>query len=235
MLTLPDFTKENHLVREKMFKTQTRHIYESNRVSAHIHKGIELAELRADQIPNVLELSNRMFKTTWWRFIDAENAYLSHDDRFDHLLKKEFPVTNYIRPLKDIQYTPLPDLFHEYFWHMPQMFQQKFADLEYLTAKLHTQAKTQEQKLAIFNTSRRTIEYGVLREKNTTKAAWAWIISSPWDLQRFSQNKFILEEATLEKLIHTTPSPHKRHTKLFVCEWIEQRRNLLLKYEQNYM
>jgi len=67
--------------------------------------------------------------------------------------------------MKDFDYTPLPDLFHEYFGHMPQMFQQFFVDIEHKTALLHQKAVTEKQKKDIFNISWWTIEYGVLMEE----------------------------------------------------------------------
>jgi phenylalanine-4-hydroxylase len=115
MLTSAIFTKENHLVRKTIYEKQTNLLQTSNRVSRHIHTGIDIAQLSTERIPDVAELSRRLQETTGRCFVDAKNSYLSHDDRFDHLFNKEFPVTDYIRPLQDIQYTPLPDLFHEYF------------------------------------------------------------------------------------------------------------------------
>lgn len=234
-LTIPYFTPENHKVRELMYQRQMDKIISSNKISKHLIQGLEIANLSTDSIPDVGELSLRLTETTGWSLCDAEDPYLSHDRWFEHLAQKRFPVTNYIRPLADIDYTPLPDLFHEYFGHMPQMFQQFFADIEQRTAKLHQQANTEEQKLHIFNISRWTIEYGVLLEDWEPKVVWTWILSSPGDLDHFCNDWFVLEDATLDVLIQTKPSPHKQHEKIFVFESLEQRSELLDQYQEKYM
>ncbi len=204
-------------------------------ISMHLIRWIEIAELHIDKIPNVLELSNRLEKATWRRLCDAEDPFLSHDRWFEHLAHKRFPVTNYIRTMENFEFTPLPDLFHEYFGHMPQMFQSFFADIEEKTALLHQKAITQKQKKDIFNISRRTIEYWVLRENGTEKCVWTGILSSPGDLKYFCNNWFILEDASLEKLISTPPSPHQQHSKFFVFEDLDQWDNLLEEYEKKFM
>ena len=118
---------------------------------------------------------------------------------------------------------------------MPQMFQQFFADIEEQTARLHKKALTPEQQQHIFNISRRTIEYGVLWEDQTTKVVGTGILSAPGDLDHFCNNGFILEDASLEKLITEKPSPHEQHKKLFVFESLEQRTHLLETYEAKYL
>lgn len=235
-LALPTFTEENHLVRERMYKRQMEMMQENiDKISKHLITWIEIANLDTKQIPNVLDLSKRLTETTGRSLCDAEDPYLSHDRWFEHLAHKRFPVTNYIRPLKDFDFTPLPDLFHEYFGHMPQMFQQFFADIEEHTAHLHQRATTEKQKKDIFNLSRWTIEYWVLLENGKEKAIGTWILSSPGDLQHFCDHWFTLHEATLDWLLSTPPSPHAQHTDLFVFESLEQWTSLLKEYESLYL
>lgn len=235
-LQLPDFTPENHLVRQRMYARQMDLIDQNKqKISTHLIRGIEIADLDTQRIPNVIDLSQRLTHTTWRSLCDAEDPYLSHDRWFQHLAHKRFPVTNYIRPLEDFNFTPLPDLFHEYFGHMPQMFQQFFADIEERTAELHQRAHTEQQKKEIFNLSRWTIEYWVLLEDGWEKAVGTGILSSPGDLAHFCEDGFELEAATLTWLIQTIPSPHKQHEKLFVFESLDQRNYLLDEYESLYL
>ena len=229
------FTNENHHVRRLMCERQLEKIHASWRVSQIFINWIACAALCIEKIPNVFDMSKRLEDATWWKLCTAENHYLSNNERFTHLVHKEFPVTDYIRPMKDINYTTMPDLFHEYFGHMPQMFQQQFADIEHKTALLHFKATTKEQQQRLFNISWRTIEYGVLYEGDQTKAIGAWILSSPGDLRCFCEDGFSLIDATLEWLMHTSPSPHKQHELLFVCSSIQQWHDLLDEFESKYL
>ena len=230
-----NFTKENHHVRTCMYARQRDLLHSTWCVSQYILEWLERANMSTDHIPYVHTLSKRLQTTTWRQLCTAENAYLSNQERFTHLKNKEFPVTDYIRPLKDIDYTPLPDLFHEYFGHMPQMFQQEFADIEHKTALLHFKSTTKEQQQRLFNISWRTIEYWILFENWQTRAVGAWVLSSPWDLKSFYKNEFHLVDATLEKLMHTPPSPHAKHETLFVCQSLDHRHALLDEFTKKYL
>jgi len=64
-LQLPNFTEENHLVRELMYKRQMDLIQDNlDKVSKHLIKGIEIANLDTKRIPHVIDLSVRLTETT---------------------------------------------------------------------------------------------------------------------------------------------------------------------------
>lgn len=194
-------------------------------------KSIDRIPFDPDLVPEGRKMEQALQKTVGRTLVDAEGAYLTAKQRFTHLRKKKFPVTDYIRPMKDITFTPLPDLFHEYFWHMPQMFIQDFADMEEFTAKLFFMATTPKQQEAIYTFSWYSMEYGMIWEEGKRKARWAWLLSSPGDLDRVIQDDFAYEEATLSGILKTKSSPHTPHKKLFVFKNIRQVRNMLFEIE----
>jgi len=157
--------------------------------------------------------------------VSAGNEYLSGEQWFKHLKEKEFPCTNYIRGFDEIDFTPLPDLFHEYFGHMPLMANQWMADLEAYTANLFLANPDKQDD--IFTLSRYSVEYGCIREDGEIKALWAGILSSPWDLQRFCSGEIELIPATVEAILKLKPSPHKPHDRLFVFESVEHMWDIL--------
>jgi phenylalanine-4-hydroxylase len=77
----------------------------------------------------------------------------------------------------------MPDLFHEYFGHMPLMAHQRMADLEQYTADLFLIHPTKQHD--IYTLSRYSVEYGCIREDGEVKALGAGILSSPGDFDRF--------------------------------------------------
>lgn len=78
-------------------------------------QSIERIPFDHDLVPDGKTVERALQKTVGRTLVDAEGTYLGAEERFTHLRKKKFPVTDYIRPMKDVAFTPLPDLFHEYF------------------------------------------------------------------------------------------------------------------------
>lgn len=221
-LTIPRFTQENHDVRKRMFAKQIERIEQSNHIHPLFMQWLQSEIVSHDKIPDPQQVSDVLTEHHGRFLVDAENPYLSQQQRFDHLIEKRFPVTDYIRPLQDIEYTPLPDLFHEYFGHMPQMMIPGIADIEYKTAQLYHQLEQQEHRDQLFSLSWYSIEYGAVMHKGIPKAIGAGILSSPGDLQRFTQQDFALVPADMDVIIHTAPSPHKPHERLFVFDDLQQ-------------
>lgn len=229
--TTKHYTQEDHTVRRTMVQRQRETINKHDCASQHFVDGRDNLWLCHETVPQRQETQQKIQKhVPEWSLEPAVNPYLSWEEWFDALSNRIFPVTDYIRPMKEIDYTPLPDLFHEYFWHMPAMTLQSIADLEYITSQYYKQAQSQQQRDAIFALSWFSIEYGLIREQGKVKAFWAWLMSSPWDLQHFCEWWFALEDATIQWIIQTKPSPHKQHKKLFVFDSILQFNTLLEEY-----
>ncbi len=231
-LTRKTFSQEEHKVWSIMYQRQRDLLASTDKVSTLFLHGLSLAPLSAHTIPDSHETSALLSQKNGRTLIDAENPYLSMNDRFAHLIEKRFPVTSYIRSFKDIDFTPLPDLFHEYFGHMPQMFIDEFAAIEHKTARLFYSLQTTEQKQQLYALSWYSIEYGAIMENGIPKAIGAGILSSPGDLQRFIDGEFELIPATLEQIITTEPSPHKPHKTLFVFDSLEQFSTILDEFEE---
>lgn len=212
------YTQEEHTVRQTMVKRQRDTINKHQCASAHFIEWRNRLWLDTTTVPQRHETTEKIAKRTDRKLEPAEDPYLSGDQWFDALEQKIFPVTDYIRPMKDIDFTPLPDLFHEYFGHMPAMTLPFIADLEHKTALIYKSLQTEQQKKELFALSRYSIEYGVIKEWDSLKAFGAWLLSSPWDLTHFAKGGFELEPATVAWIIGTTPSPHEQHKKLFVFD-----------------
>ena len=80
-------------------------------------------------------ISKLIKKFTGWRIHDAKNKFLNNDEWFSALVKRTFPVTNFIRKKTELDFTPFPNLFHEYFGHIPFFAVPEVAELSHLFAK----------------------------------------------------------------------------------------------------
>jgi phenylalanine-4-hydroxylase len=179
--------------------------------------GMRRIELDYSRIPDLREMSERMRKLCGWTLVSAENEYLADDVWFEHLRNRRFPVTNYIRRPHELDFTPIPDLFHEYFGHLafvndPSVAAQaeEFGHLYY--------AVPPENRLQIANFWWFSWEFGFLKEDGQLRIIGAGLLSSPGEL------RYALAETTpklpfdLDTFMAMRRLPHEYHDGYFVYD-----------------
>ena len=81
----------------------------------------------ATRIPDFAAVNARLEPLTGWRIVGVPG--LIPDAAFyDHLAHRRFPVTVWIRKREEIDYLVEPDLFHDFFGHVPLLTNPVFAD-----------------------------------------------------------------------------------------------------------
>lgn len=83
------------------------------------------------RIPNFARVSEWLSARTGWRLV-AVPGLIPDDAFFDHLANRRFPVTSWIRTPEEMDYLVEPDVFHDFFGHVPLLATPVFAD--YLAA-----------------------------------------------------------------------------------------------------
>lgn len=235
MLTVKKYSNEENYIWKQLFALQTKQVLSSWKVSKIILEWFKSVPFSSIKIPNANKFSTQLKQINWWELVDAENPYLEKDLWFKHLLNKKFPVTSYIRSIDELEFTTHPDLFHEYFGHMPQMFWSIFPSIEYKTAKIYESITDEHIKQYLFNLSMYTVEYWVILENWEPKVVGAGLLSSIGDMKRFISNEFTLEKANLDQIISTSPSPYRPKKKLFVFDSISQFSTMLDMFVEKYL
>ncbi len=130
-----------------------------------------------DAVPQVKDIDQKLSTLTGAGVQPV--AALIPQVEFSTLLKnRRFPVATFIRRREHLDYIEEPDIFHEVFGHCPMLthpefcqFMEKFGDL---ALSLPKNTIKRLYRLWWF-----TVEFGMIREKGTTKAFGAGIMSSP--------------------------------------------------------
>jgi phenylalanine-4-hydroxylase len=101
---------------------------------------------------------------------------------FEHLANRRFPVTVWLRTPAEFDYIVEPDIFHDFYGHVPLLFQPVFAD--YLEAYGRGGIKAHELG-AIEMLSRLywyTVEFGLIETPKGLRTYGAGILSSAGEL-----------------------------------------------------
>ena len=185
------------------------------------------ARLGLDQqhLPIQEEMSARLQGISGWQLSNAQAEYLKPLDWFIHLNNHYFPVTDYIRPPQDIEFTPLPDLFHGYFGHLAWMTLPRYnAIVDRITRRYL--AADDAGRTVVSNLWWFTIEFGLLRENGRVCPFGAGLLSSPGELQFALSETQRHKPFTYEGAATATAKPFAFHDEYFVLDGFEQLESL---------
>ena len=138
-----------------------------------------LAGLKAlgvgERIPDFADINARLAPLTGWRIVGVPG--LIPDGAFyDHLAHRRFPVTVWIRSRAELDYLVEPDLFHDFFGHVPLLTNPVFADYMQLYGQRGVEAGDRIDLLARLYWY--TAEFGLIRTAQGLKIYGAGILSS---------------------------------------------------------
>jgi len=151
---------------------------------------VSLNALNASQgIPDFDSTSESLFNATGWRIV-AVPGLIPELEFFTHLANRRFPVTVWLRTPEEFDYIVEPDVFHDYFGHVPLLFNPIFADhiQEYGKGALKAMQLGGLEQLARLYWY--TIEFGLVQSQQGLRVYGAGILSSGGEL------KYCLEPST---------------------------------------
>jgi phenylalanine-4-hydroxylase len=132
-------------------------------------------------IPRFDAINARLAPATRWQLV-AVPGLVPDLTFFDHLANRRFPVTVWIRDPAEFDYIVEPDIFHDFFGHVPMLFNPVFAD--YMQAYGRGGIKAHELG-AIEMLSRLywyTVEFGLIQTPKGVRTYGAGILSSGGEL-----------------------------------------------------
>jgi phenylalanine-4-hydroxylase len=142
-----------------------------------------------DRIPDFDAVSEKLTRLTGWEIV-AVPGLIPAGPFFEHLANRRFPVTNWLRTEKELDYIVEPDMFHDFFGHVPILTQPVFADF------MQMYGEKAEDMIALGGDEMITrlywysAEYGLIQEAGQpVKAFGAGLMSSFTELQFAVESK----------------------------------------------
>jgi phenylalanine-4-hydroxylase len=126
-------------------------------------------------IPDFDAVNARLEPLTGWRVVGVPGL-IPDAVFYDHLAHRRFPVTVWIRKRGEIDYLVEPDLFHDFFGHVPLLSNPVFADYMQLYGRRGVEAGPNLDLLARLYWY--TVEFGLIRTPSGLKIYGAGILSS---------------------------------------------------------
>lgn len=144
--------------------------------AAQIRAGLDRLDASAG-IPDFDEANEVLGAATGWRLV-AVPGFIPDDAFFDHLAHRRFPVTRWLREEHELDYLVEPDVFHDFFGHVPMLLDPTFARF----MEAYGQAGARAIAMGALDMLARiywyTVEFGLIDEGEGLKAYGAGIVSS---------------------------------------------------------
>jgi phenylalanine-4-hydroxylase len=141
---------------------------------AEFLRGLETSGI-GDSIPDFDAVNARLEQLTGWRVVGVPGL-LPDAVFYDHLAHRRFPVTVWIRKRSELDYLVEPDLFHDFFGHVPLLSDPVFADFMQRYGQRAAEAGPHLDLLARLYWY--TVEFGLIRTSQGLKIYGAGILSS---------------------------------------------------------
>jgi phenylalanine-4-hydroxylase len=132
-------------------------------------------------IPKFDEINRSLAKATGWRIV-AVPGLIPDEPFFTHLANRRFPVTVWLRKPEEFDYIVEPDVFHDFFGHVPLLYDPVYADHLAEYGKGGLKAMRLDAIRMLGRLYWYTIEFGLMRTPAGVRAYGAGLISSGGEL-----------------------------------------------------
>lgn len=160
---------------------------------------LEIFDLGAE-IPRFEAASEILRNRTGWEIVGVPGL-LPAENFFRHLAARRFPVTTWMRNREEFDYIVEPDLFHDFFGHVPLLVHQPYADFMELYGRRGLEAVELDGLEMLSRLYWYTIEFGLLRGEGGLRVYGAGILSSP------GETRFAIDD----------PRPHRVDFDILRC------------------
>ena len=133
------------------------------------------------QIPRLDEVSTKLKRATGWQLVGVPGL-IPDAVFFEHLAHRRFPVTVWLRKPEEFDYIVEPDVFHDFFGHVPLLFNPFFADYMQAYGQGGLKAVGLDAMPMLARLYWYTVEFGLIATPRGLRAYGSGIMSSGGEL-----------------------------------------------------
>ncbi|GAC1525887.1 MAG: phenylalanine 4-monooxygenase [Collimonas sp.] len=173
------YTPEQHALWRRLYQRQAKLI--PGRACDVFIESLEMLNI-GDGIPRFEECSALLSKATGWTLV-AVPGLVPDQIFFEHLANRRFPVTVWLRDPEEFDYIVEPDVFHDFFGHVPLLFNPIFADHLQDYGKGGLKAMKLDGLGMLARLYWYTVEFGLIQSPEGLRVYGAGILSSGGEIE----------------------------------------------------
>ncbi len=147
-----------------------------NRASDEFITGLDMIDFSMNSVPQHKILNERLGDLTGWA-VEPVAALIPANEFFTLLANKKFPAASFIRIPEELDYIQEPDIFHEFYGHVPLLTNKHYADFMEQFGKLALTVDPGWRR-RLFRLFWFTIEFGLVKTTKGVRAYGGGMLSS---------------------------------------------------------
>jgi phenylalanine-4-hydroxylase len=168
------YTEADHALWRRLYARQSQLV--ADYACREFAQGLARTDC-AGRIPDLDQVNAVLTPASGWRLV-AVPGFIPDEQFFRHLAARQFPVTVWLRKPEEFDYLVEPDIFHDFFGHVPMLFDRGFGDFmqrygEHGLKALDMGALSLAARLYWY-----TVEFGLIDGDDGLRAYGAGILSS---------------------------------------------------------
>lgn len=171
---LIDWTSAENNTWKTLITRQTDTV--KSRACPEFLEGLNRISFSIDHIPQHTEINSRLKKISGWE-VEVVPALIPAKEFFTLLANKKFPAASFIRIPEELDYIQEPDIFHEFYGHVPLLTFPDYARFMEEFGKLALSLNGKDRR-RIFRLFWFTVEFGLVHTDHGIKAYGGGMLSS---------------------------------------------------------
>jgi phenylalanine-4-hydroxylase len=169
-----DWTADENKTWNTLIERQTEIV--QTRACAEFLEGLDRIQFSKNSVPQHSDINQRLKSFTGWE-VEIVPALIPAKEFFTLLANKRFPAASFIRIPAELDYIQEPDIFHEFYGHVPLLTFPDYANFMEEFGKLALSISPKDRR-RLFRIFWFTIEFGLLNTKNGIRAYGGGMLSS---------------------------------------------------------
>lgn len=169
-----DWTGDENRTWNTLITRQTEIV--KTRACPEFLEGLTRISFSRDRVPQHTEINQRLADFTGWE-VEVVPALIPAKEFFTLLANKKFPAASFIRIPEELDYIQEPDIFHEFYGHVPLLTFPDYANFMEAFGKLALSVEPKDRR-RLFRIFWFTIEFGLLKTPDGVRAYGGGMLSS---------------------------------------------------------
>ncbi len=169
------YTPDEHAIWRDLYARQSRLV--ERYAAPEFLAGLRALRASPDRIPRFADTNAVLGDLTGWQLV-AVPGLIPEEHFFAHLAARRFPVTVWIRRRDELDYLVEPDVFHDFFGHVPLLTNPVFADFLQAYGRRGPEAERLGGLKMLARLYWYMVEFGLIRTPAGLRAYGAGMLSS---------------------------------------------------------
>jgi phenylalanine-4-hydroxylase len=205
------YTEAQHFTWNELFERQINAIHD--KACKEFLVGVDILKDLVSTLPNLEKISDELDRIVGWRLVPVI-GFIDSQKYFRSLANKKFPVNINLRKLSNLDFDPLPDMWHDVFGHLPL-----------ITNPLYNRfLETISQKMLLVNDNQRrqldnlywyTIEAGMCQENGQRRIYGASQLSSFAEIHYSLSDHPLVRAFDFETVTQSQANPYDFQLQMF--------------------